>query len=106
MKKKHWTQLPENKAKVRAMAKKGGTVARMNEKKNLLLKPQRDLEKRTRGLGKKTLTKLENVQQEKHITFAFGFIQAWITEHSRRTGISQRILAQRLAEFLSEPELW
>lgn len=81
-KRKHWTQLPENKAKLRKQLAKAA---------------------RTKAKGRKTSGEPSDSQKEQDAAvhaYAFGHVEAWLEVYARSHGLSPSALTHRVARLL------
>jgi hypothetical protein len=85
----HWTQRPENKAKVQAMARRGSKTRNAAKKKNgSQQKPKPETQN---GI---------NVEFEKAFAYALGYVECWIENYSQSTAVPAEALASRLGKVL------
>ena len=82
-KKLHWTQLPENKEKVKAMAEKGASTRR---KVNVKRKHS------TKGKAE--------AHQDSRIVYAFAHVEAWIELYADSVELPRSIVTEQVAELL------
>lgn len=73
----HWTQKPENKARLKKMRRKSARL-----KKNFHLRTPNE------------------PQEDAHTAYAFGYTQAWLQTYSERLGIAQSALTIRVGKLL------
>lgn len=81
-KKLHWTQRPENRARVVALAKKRHAKRPMTSRS-----PKRETPDATDLHAEET-------------AYAFGFTQSWLYAYAERTGIARQTLAYRVGKLL------
>lgn len=93
-KKTHWTQRPENKARVQAMLKKA-SAAKQASKKN-----------RPKARQSTLSQKVDHVEardriQEGVFSYALGYVECWISTFAASADVSAEALAAELGAVLS-----
>lgn len=81
----HWTQRPENKAKVLAMAKRGRRT--------------RKAQKRARTSIPHPETNAGDIPQDT-FAYALGYIECWLEAYAKSAGIPSEALAAKLGKVL------
>lgn len=107
MAKRHWTQRPENKEKVRkllskaakARHKKARSMKQKSERVEVVPPKPEIVERHLKGRGKNN-GKISLRTENDTVAYLFGGIEKEVSLHARSTGIPFPVLANRLSSLL------
>lgn len=97
-KKIHWTQRPENKARVKASLKKAHAAKQVNKKKRAQAKKQSPSSSTP---AKASHVKVRERIQEGVFSYALGHVECWIATYAASADVSAEALAAELGAVLS-----